>query len=42
MNLHILFLVLAVVSFALAALKVQASVDFVPLGFMFTVLMIGL
>jgi hypothetical protein len=38
---HNLFLILAAVSFLLAALKVQAPVDFLPLGFMFTVLMIG-
>ncbi len=42
MGYDLIFLILAVVSFALAAFKVQASVDFVPLGFMFTVLMLGL
>jgi len=42
MTLHLVFLILAVVSFALAAFKVNAAVDFVPFGFMFTVLMIGL
>lgn len=41
MSIYLVFLLLAVISFALAAFKVQAAVDFVPLGFMFTVLMIG-
>lgn len=41
MTLHIFFLFAAAVCFLVAAFKVQAAVDFVPLGFMFTVLMIG-
>jgi hypothetical protein len=42
MTANLVFLILAVVSFALAACRVQSPVEFRDLGFMFTVLMIGM
>ena len=38
MTTHLIFLILAVVSFVLASFRVQAPLDFTPLGFAFVVL----
>ena len=42
MSAHIIFVIISAVCFGLAALRVQAPVDFTPLGFLFAVLALAL